>query len=111
MIASVAETAAAHYLTARELSFTPVHSAPEAFRLLQQGSVQAVVFDAPALEYWAAKDGHGVVEVVGPVFRPEKYAMAVANGSALRKQIDNALLEIYKDGTYERIHSAWFSSR
>jgi len=46
-------------------------------------------------EYWAAKAGHGVVEVVGPMFRPEKYAMAVANGSALRKQIDDALPEIY----------------
>ena len=36
--------------------------------------------------------------------------MAVANGSALRKRIDEALLEIYKDGTYDKIHSAWFSS-
>ena len=70
-----------------------------------------MVFDAPSLEYWAANEGHGTVEVVGPIFRPEKYAMAVANGSALRKRIDKALLEIYKDGTYERIYSAWFSSR
>jgi len=30
-------------------------------------------------------------------------------GSALRKQINLALLEIYADGTYERIYSAWFS--
>jgi ABC-type amino acid transport substrate-binding protein len=111
LIASVPETAAAHYLTARELSFTPVRSAPEALRLLQEGSVQAMVFDAPSLEYWAAKQGHGVVEVVGPIFRPEKYAMAVANGSALRKRIDDALLAIYSDGTYDKIYSAWFSSR
>jgi ABC-type amino acid transport substrate-binding protein len=110
-IASVPDTAAAHYLTARELSFIPVHSAPEALRLLQHGEVQAMVFDAPSLEYWAAKEGRNVVEVVGPIFRPEKYAFAVANGSALRKQIDVALLEMYKDGTYERIYSSWFTSR
>jgi ABC-type amino acid transport substrate-binding protein len=110
-IASVRGTAAGNYLTARGLSFTDVHSEPEALALLRQGAVDAVVFDAPALEYWAAKTGHGVVEVVGPVFRPEKYAIAVPNGSALRKQIDKALLEIYKDGTYEKIYSAWFSSR
>jgi ABC-type amino acid transport substrate-binding protein len=109
-IASVPETAAAHYLTTQGLSFTPVHSAAEALQLLQQGAVQAVVFDAPALEYWAAKEGRGIVEVVGPIFRPEKYAMAVANGNALRKRIDVALLEMYKDGTYERIYSSWFSS-
>ena len=110
-IASVQGTAAADYLTARGLSFTPVRSAPETLRLLQQGAVQAMVFDAPALEYWAAKEGRGVLEVVGPIFRPEKYAIAVANGSALRKRIDITLLEIYKDGTYEKIHSAWFSGR
>jgi ABC-type amino acid transport substrate-binding protein len=110
-IASVPETAAAHYLTARGLSFIPLHSAPEALRLLQQGAVQAVVFDAPSLEYWAGREGRGVVEVVGPVFRTEKIAMAVATGSVLRKRIDEALLEIYKDGTYDRIHSAWFSNR
>jgi ABC-type amino acid transport substrate-binding protein len=110
-IASLQGSAAGDYLLARGLSFTPLHSAPETLRLLQQGGVQAVVFDAPSLEYWAANEGHGTVEVVGPIFRPEKYAMAVANGSALRKRIDKALLEIYKDGTYERIYSAWFSSR
>jgi len=33
----------------------------------------------------------------------------VAVGSPLRKQMNRALLEIYADGTYERIYSAWFS--
>jgi ABC-type amino acid transport substrate-binding protein len=111
LIASVPGSAAADYLTARGLSFTPVHSAPEAIRLFQRGAVQAGVFDAASLEYLAANEGHGIVEVVGPIFRPEKYGMAVANGSALRKRIDEALLEMYEDGTYERIHSAWFSSK
>jgi hypothetical protein len=69
----------------------------------------ALVFDAATLQYWAAKQGKGIVQVVGPTFRPQKYAIAVAVGSALRKQINRALLEIYADGTYEKIYSAWFS--
>jgi hypothetical protein len=69
-IASVRGTAAADYLTAQGLAYTPIASASEAFELLQHGELQAVVFDAPALEYWAAKQGHGIVEVVGPLFRP-----------------------------------------
>ncbi len=60
--------------------------------------------------YWVAKQGKGAVQVVGPIFRPEKYGIAVAEGSALRKPINEALLEIYADGTYEKIHSAWFST-
>jgi ABC-type amino acid transport substrate-binding protein len=67
------------------------------------------VVDAATLQYWAAKQGKGVVQVIGPLFRPQKYAIAVVVGSQLRKQINRALLEIYADGTYERIYSAWFA--
>jgi ABC-type amino acid transport substrate-binding protein len=108
-IASVPGTAAGDYLAARGLPFTSVTYGPDGIRMLVRGEVQAVVFDAATLQYWAAKQGKGVVQVVGPLFRPQKYAIAVAVGSQLRKQINRALLEIYADGTYERIYSAWFS--
>ena len=77
--------------------------------MLTEGELQAVVFDAPTLQYWAAKQGNGVVQVVGPIFRPEKYGIVVANGSALRKPINEALLELYEDGTYEKIYARWFA--
>ena len=108
-IASVPGTAAGDYLAARGLPFTTVSYGPDGIRMLVRGEVQAVVFDAATLQYWAAKQGKGVVQVVGPLFRPQKYAIAVAVESQLRKQINRALLEIYADGTYERIYSAWFS--
>ena len=50
-----------------------------------------------------------MLQVVGPRFRPDKIAMAVKNGSPLRKRIDEALLGIYQDGTYENIYAKWFS--
>jgi len=108
-IASVPGTVAGDYLDARGLPFTTVTYGPDGIRMLVRGQVQAVVFDAATLEYWAGKQGKGLVQVVGPIFRPQKYAIAVPVGSALRKQINRALLEIYADGTYERIYSAWFS--
>jgi polar amino acid transport system substrate-binding protein len=61
------------------------------------------------LQYWAAEPGNGVLKVVGPIFRPEKYAIVVAEGSALRKPINQALLAIYADGTYEDMYARWFS--
>ena len=108
-IASVRGTAAGDYLTERGLSFVTVSSGPEAIRMLTAGEVQAVVFDAPTLRYWAARQGNGLVQVVGPILRLEKYALAVARGSALRKPIDEALLELYEDGTYATIYARWFS--
>jgi ABC-type amino acid transport substrate-binding protein len=108
-IASVPGTAAGNYLAERGLPFTTVTYGPDGIRMLARGEVQAVVFDTATLQYWAAKQGKGLVQVVGPIFRPQKYAIAVPVGSALRKQMNRALLEIYADGTYERIYSAWFS--
>jgi hypothetical protein len=72
-------------------------------------SSQAVVFDAPTLQCCAAKQRQGVVRVVGPFFRQEKNAIAVAEGSGLRKRSNQALLKIYEDGTCERIYASWFS--
>ncbi|WP_321951200.1 transporter substrate-binding domain-containing protein [Paraburkholderia bannensis] len=44
-----------------------------------------------------------------PVFWPEKYGIVVLNGNPLRKAINEPLLAMYEDGTYERIYGKWFS--
>jgi polar amino acid transport system substrate-binding protein len=49
------------------------------------------------------------LQIVGPVFRPYKIAIAVRNGSPLRKPINEALLSMYQDGTYEEIYAKWFA--
>jgi len=108
-IASVPGTPAGDYLTERGLPFTTVTYGPDGIRMLTRGEVQAAVFDRATLEYWAPRQGQGLVQVVGPIFRPQKYGIAVPVGSMLRRPINQALLEIYADGTYERIYSAWFS--
>jgi polar amino acid transport system substrate-binding protein len=48
------------------------------------------------------------VRVAGPVFHPEKYAIALPPGSPLRKPVNAALLELMDDGTYEEIRRRWF---
>ena len=85
-------------------------SADQGFDLLNRGAVQAIVFDAPTLQYWAAKRAKGSVQVVGPVFRPEKYGIAVPQGSPLRKQINEVLLTLYDDGKYDEIRGKWFAA-
>ena len=110
-ILSVSGSIAGDYLTRRGLPFTPVSHGPEAIRMLLRGDAQAIVFDAPTLQYWAAREGQGQVQVVGPVFLPEKYAIAVGDGSAWRKPINQALLQMIADGSYERLRAAWFTAK
>ena len=73
--------------------------------------MDAVVFDAPILLYYAAHDGKGKVQVVGSIFRKESYAIALPNGSPYRKSISKAILLLQEKGTYQEIYDKWFSSK
>lgn len=109
-IGTVPGTVAAEYLIQRGIPYLDVHTAADGIRMVTQGDVQAIVYDAPTLQYWTATRGNGALAIVGPIFRPEKYGIAVANGSPLRKSINETLLAMYEDGTYEQIYGKWFSS-
>jgi ABC-type amino acid transport substrate-binding protein len=108
-IATVRGTVAADYLTEQGLLYVGVPSAEEGCDLVLRGEVQALVFDAPTVQYLAARRGNGVLRVVGPIFAAQKYGIAVADGSPLRKRINSALLEIYEDGRYMALYNKWFS--
>src|SRR5216110_1005072 len=108
-IAATPGTIAGDYLTGLGLPFTRMANPDEGIRMLTQGEVQAVVLNSAALQYLAAKRGKGMLQVVGPIFRPYKIGFVVREGSPLRKQINEALLALYADGTYEDIYAKWFS--
>ena len=99
---------AAEFLSDQGLPFTAVERIEDAYALLDQGQVQAVVYDSPVLLYHAATNGKGRAEVVGAIFKPEKYGIALPPGSPLRKPINETLLGLYQDGTYEAIRAKWF---
>lgn len=108
-IATRPDSIAADYLRLRGLPFLPVSTAEEALAALTRGQVQAIVYEAPTLQYFAALRGGGTLQVVGPIFRPEKFGIAVAAGSPLRKEINAALLRMFADGSYEEIRRRWFN--
>ena len=110
-IATVPTSVAADYLTQRKIPFVAVNSPAEALDALLGGKVQALVFDAPTLQYMAATSGKSELQIVGPVFRPEMYSIAVAIDSPLRKRINEALLGIYLDGTFDELFNRWFARR
>ena len=73
--------------------------------------MDAVVFDAPVLLFYAAREGKGRVQLVGPTFRKEDYGIAFPRNSPLRKQVNVALLALREDGTYQRLYDKWFTSK
>jgi polar amino acid transport system substrate-binding protein len=108
-IAATPGTIAGDYLTHFGLPFTAMANPDDGMRMLKDGEVQAVVLSAAVLQYLAAQPANRMLQVVGPIFRPYKIAMAVRDGSPLRKRINEALLAMYQDGTYEEIYAKWFA--
>ena len=79
--------------------------------MLELGQADALVYDAPVLLYYAANQGKGKVQVVGPIFNEETYGIALPTGSAYRKPINEALLRLKQDGTYDQLYTKWFGSK
>jgi polar amino acid transport system substrate-binding protein len=96
-------------LKQRALPFVGMTDGDDAVRKLIEGDVRAVVLGAPTLQYFVARHGHGLVQVVGPLFHPERLGIALPEGSPLRKRINSALDELYEDGTYGELYARWFT--
>jgi len=107
-IATVEGTTAAEYLRDRRLIFVPLPDIDEGYALLEDDAIDALVYDAPVLIYYANTEGQGKVQIVGPLFDRQDYGIALPTGSALREDIDRALLELLEDGIYDEIYERWF---
>ncbi len=110
-VATVAGTTSQRHLQDIGIPATGLQTIEDCYRALRDGSVEAVVYDSPVLRYYASGDGLGAVELAGPVFREEDYGFAFRQNSDLRAKVDQALLEIRQDGTYELIKRKWFGGQ
>jgi polar amino acid transport system substrate-binding protein len=108
-VAATRGSTAAMYLRDIKAQVYEVTAINAAYNSLLDQRVDAIVFDAPVLLYYAANAGKGRVRMVGPLFQREDYGIVVAQNSALRKQINGALLELREDGTYQKIYDKWFT--
>lgn len=109
-VVTVAGTSAEQYLERQGVGPMTVATIDEAHAELEAGNADALVFDAPVLQYHAAHQGQGEVRIVGPVFERVRYGAAVAADSPLRERINVALLEVIESGAYDRLHDEWFGA-
>jgi polar amino acid transport system substrate-binding protein len=107
-VATTTGSTSATYLRERRIQILEYSQIDAAVQALEQDRVKAVVFDSPVLLYYAAQKVQGKVEVVGPVFRKEDYGIVFPSGSRWRKPVNNALLRLKEDGTYDQIYDKWF---
>jgi len=107
-VATVKGSTSANYLEQHHIQFMEFDHVEEAYQALQQNHAEAVVYDAPVLLYYASHEGKGKVQVVGPIFRKESYGIVFPSDSAYRKPVNEALLLLKENGTYDQLYKKWF---
>lgn len=100
----------ATYISTHGSTLQEFQKIEEAIAALEAGKLDAVVFDAPVLLYYAANNGRGKVRVVGPIFRKENYGILFPRDSELRKRVNEALLKMREDGAYDNLYDRWFGA-
>ncbi len=109
-VGTIEGSTAAGFLDARDMhhaGFVGLEPLIEAFA---NGELDAVVFDAPILAFYVNTDGAGIGEMVGQIFLRENYGIALPTGSPLAEPINQSLLKLREDGTYDAIYRRWFGS-
>jgi ABC-type proline/glycine betaine transport system substrate-binding protein len=108
-IATITNSAAAEFLDQQtNLFFRDYPTRDDIFTALEEGNIDAVVYDAPVLQYFTSHEGQGRYEVVGEVFQKLNYGIALGQDSSYREAINAALLRLYETGQYDDIYQEWF---
>jgi polar amino acid transport system substrate-binding protein len=81
----------------------------EALRDLKSRAVDAIIHDYLIFAH-LLKDEPKLL-IVDKIGAEEEYGIAFKKRSTLKKQVDEAISDIKKDGTYERIFEKWFGEQ
>ena len=97
--------------TVEGATVTTFNTQDEAALELKNGGVDAVIGDAPVVEYYLAKGGSQFAKVVGEKMEAEQYGMAVKKGSKLAGEINKAMAELKKNGEFDKLNAKWFGDK
>lgn len=110
-VGTVENSTAADFLERRDLRYTGFANPTEVIEAFENDDVDAVVFDAPILAYYVTHEGKNKARLVGPIFLPENYGIALPTSSPYADQINHSLLKLREDGTYDTIYRKWFGTK
>jgi polar amino acid transport system substrate-binding protein len=95
------------WLAARGIAVVEQPDLASAVASLEEGSVDAVVHDAPVLAAWLVVHPASPLEIVGHTFDFKDYALALTHQSALRVPLNLALLELEEEGFFADLDRRW----
>ncbi|MDQ0326890.1 ABC-type amino acid transport substrate-binding protein [Rhodopseudomonas julia] len=80
----------------------------DAVAALLDGDVDAIIADAPVLEYYAHTHQDEPLDVVGPIFEPDKYGFGVSRNSGLTRDLTVEVIWAEESELVERLRTQYF---
>lgn len=102
-VGAPAGATSADFLADRGIAFREFDDARAALAALASDGVDAVVYDAPLLQYTLRRDPELALRVLPGELDPQSYAIALPDGSPLRESLNVALLSVVADRDWERL--------
>jgi polar amino acid transport system substrate-binding protein len=107
-VATVKGSTTEGWLATKGAKVAPFATPAECVVALKSGDVDAVVYDAPVLQYEAGKLNDEKLQMVGTVFERQNYAFALQQDSSLRERINQALLKLGEQGVGNELRKKYF---
>lgn len=82
----------------------------DAYIQLESRAIDAVYHQLPTLQHYAATKGKGRVKVVGPLYEPLDFAIAVRKGSPWQARLNDALYRLKDSGKFAKLKKRWLGS-
>ena len=105
-----AKTIDADYLHAHYEQVQEFQRYDDMYQALLNKKVDAVVFGAPVLLYYASHEGRGRVKIVGPEFQLSPVGFTFPLNSPLRRSVNSAMLKLRENGAFQELYSKWFGN-
>jgi ABC-type amino acid transport substrate-binding protein len=107
-VATVEGSTSADYLRSRHIRFAKHPDADSALKSLVADRCDAVVYDAPILQYQTYQNWSGEAYVLPIVFERQNYAFAVPSDSLLREPINRVLLRQTSSPRWDDVLASYF---
>ena len=107
-VVTISDTTSAEYLKNHAIPYRGVDDVSSAIAALNAESADAFVYDAPVLRYLRTQAEGANLTLAPTVFQSENYGIVLPEGSALRQDINIALLKVGEDGTHDALTLRWF---
>lgn len=110
-VATLSNSIAEDFLHHQGIYPVLVEQIEDAYEMLDEKKVQAVIYHSPVLKHYISREGKSRFKLPGQPFYTQPYGLALPLNSKLRKPLNEALLTLLEDNTYDRLHKKWFGKQ